>query len=136
MPQRIRRKRPTQLRNSFSCPKTKEGDAPSSLFSYPLIAILYPPQGQETTGSPASVSMASNRLYFASRSECVTEPTSIWSPLQPKERWASQSSSVFPLRALTITCHPAARGFLGLLKGRKKDSDEQRDQLFHGRLLL
>ncbi|MFO0803963.1 MAG: hypothetical protein U0791_12685 [Gemmataceae bacterium] len=34
-------------------------------------------RGQSTTGSPDSVSIASSRLYLASRSECVTEPTLI-----------------------------------------------------------
>jgi hypothetical protein len=38
------------------------------------------------------------------------EPILIWSPAHPTARSASQLSSVSPLRALTVTAHPAVAG--------------------------
>jgi len=52
--------------------------------------------------------MASRRLYFASRSDCVIAPTLMWWPDQPTARSASQLSSVSPLRALITTRQPAS----------------------------
>src|SRR5688572_14839674 len=58
--------------------------------------------------SPCARSSSSNRLYFAKRSDCAIDPTLIWSP-HATARSASQSSSVSPLRALTMTFQSAAR---------------------------
>ncbi len=60
----------------------------------------------------AGASIARRRLYFASRSDRVMEPTLMKSPAHPTARSASQSSSVSPLRALTVTLHPARRARL------------------------
>src|SRR5262245_59260673 len=64
--------------------------------------------GQVIIGSELSFSIASRRLYLLSRSDCVIEPTLIWSPLQPTARSASQLSLVSPLRALMVTRQPAS----------------------------
>ena len=52
-------------------------------------------------------------MYFASRSEWVIEPTLIWSPAQPTERSASQSSSVSPALLWTGVKWALAIGFVG-----------------------
>src|SRR6266487_2695576 len=65
--------------------------------------------GQFTIGKAFSLSISRRRLYFARRSDCVIEPTLIWSALQPTAKSASQLSSVSPLRALIVTRQPAPR---------------------------
>src|SRR4051794_28289256 len=91
-----------------------------STFSALLFAIFaafalfanHRPADQGTTGSVVSASMARRRLYLASLSDWLIEPTLIWSADQPTARSASQLSSVSPLRALMVTLHPASRASL------------------------
>src|SRR5205823_1126586 len=61
------------------------------------------------SGRCVCASISSRRLYLASRSDCVIEPTLMQSAPHPTARSASQLSSVSPLRALTVTDQPASR---------------------------
>src|SRR6185312_8102727 len=67
------------------------------------------PIGQEFVGNEVSDSIASRRLYFANRSDWVSDPFLNWSAFHPTARSAAHVSSVSPLRTLTVICQPALR---------------------------
>ena len=85
---------PGSFRAPRSCPAAPPGDRAAH---------------RRCSGQWVFFSIASSRLYLASRSERRMPPTWRCSAPQPTARSVSQSSSVSPVRPATITVHSAFR---------------------------